>query len=222
MHCIWHCIFCVIRLSCRFISIPNIKLLHTIRRVKRYIKRIINLILHYHKFSIVLEGYNDTDRNTLSGDSKETRSYIFNMVGGVASWMFWRKKKILAQSIMQSDLIALQTSNEEAWRLRLLLTKVPLWGNLMSCTLLHYNNFITIAKTENCYYYDKRRQICGKHATLKSFSPKKMVRMNSVRTDENLVDHLTKWLSRKKVKNTFNMIRLFPLHQWVIHYANPK
>ncbi|KAI9161353.1 hypothetical protein LWI28_016633 [Acer negundo] len=43
-----------------------------LERVMRYLKRTMNLGLHYGKFPIVLEGYSDADWNTLSDDSKAT------------------------------------------------------------------------------------------------------------------------------------------------------
>ena len=45
----------------------------------------MNLGLHYQKFPVVLEGYNDVCWNTLSDDSKATSGYIFSIVGGAVS-----------------------------------------------------------------------------------------------------------------------------------------
>ena len=70
----------------------------------------MNLGLHYQKFPIVLEGYNNADWNTLSDDSKETSGYIFSIVGGVISWKF-KKQTILAQSTMESKTLALASSS---------------------------------------------------------------------------------------------------------------
>jgi hypothetical protein len=48
----------------------------------RYLKKTMNLGLHYKRFPAVLEGYSDADWNTLSDDSKATSGYIFNIAGG--------------------------------------------------------------------------------------------------------------------------------------------
>ena len=79
----------------------------------RYLKRTINLGIHYNKFPAVLEGYSDADWNTLSEDSKATSGYIFNIGGGAVSWKS-KKQTIIAQSTMESELIALSLANEEA------------------------------------------------------------------------------------------------------------
>ncbi|KAI5395441.1 hypothetical protein KIW84_061862 [Lathyrus oleraceus] len=48
----------------------------------RYLKKNVNLGLHYQRFSGVLEEYNDADWNTLSDDSKATSDYVFNIARG--------------------------------------------------------------------------------------------------------------------------------------------
>ena len=52
----------------------------------RYVKKTQNVGLHYKKFFVVLEGYNDDDWNSLSDDSKATSDYTFNIVGEVVAW----------------------------------------------------------------------------------------------------------------------------------------
>ncbi|KAL0540287.1 hypothetical protein IC582_024521 [Cucumis melo] len=75
-----------VRLLCRFTSIPSLEHWNTIERVMRYLKKTQNLGLHYNKFPVVLEGYNDADWNSLLDDSKATSGYIFNITGGVVAW----------------------------------------------------------------------------------------------------------------------------------------
>ncbi|XP_038887226.1 uncharacterized protein LOC120077416 [Benincasa hispida] len=45
----------------RFTSIPSIENWNAIERVMRYLKKTQNLVLHYQKFLIVLEGFSDAD-----------------------------------------------------------------------------------------------------------------------------------------------------------------
>ena len=88
----------------------------------------MNLGLHYEKFPAVLEGYSDVDWNTLSDDSKATNGYIFSIAGGAVSWKS-KKQTILAQSTMESEMIALATASEEAEYLRNLLAEIPYGKN---------------------------------------------------------------------------------------------
>ncbi|CAL0331319.1 unnamed protein product [Lupinus luteus] len=75
----------VVRLLCRFTSRPSMEHWYAIERVTRYLKKTMNLGLHYRRFPAVLEGYNDADWNTLSDDSKATSGYIFSIAGGAVS-----------------------------------------------------------------------------------------------------------------------------------------
>ena len=49
----------------KFTSRPSLEHWYAIKRVMRYLKRTMNLGLHYEKFHTVLEGYRDSDWNTL-------------------------------------------------------------------------------------------------------------------------------------------------------------
>ena len=71
---------------CRFTNSPSEEHWFAIGRLMRYLKRTMNLGLHFQKFPAVLEGFRDADWNTLSDDSKATSGYIFSIAGGAVSW----------------------------------------------------------------------------------------------------------------------------------------
>ena len=191
----------VVGLLCRFTSRPSNEHWQAVERVMRYLKRTMDLGLHYRKFPVVLEGYSDADWNTLSDDSKATSGYIFSIAGGAVSWKS-KKQTILAQSTMESEMIALASASEEASWLRCLLAEIPLWEKPMPAVLIHCDSTAAIAKIENRYYNGKRRQIRRKHSTVRDCISKGAIRVDHVRTDENLADPLTKGLAREKVYNT--------------------
>ena len=76
----------VVGVLCRFTSRPSMKHRLAIERVMRYLKRTMNLELHYKKHPVILEGFSDADWNTLSDDSKVTIGYIFSIASGAVSW----------------------------------------------------------------------------------------------------------------------------------------
>ena len=156
----------VVGLLCRFTSRPSKEHWHAIERVMRYLKGTMTLGLHYQKYPAVLEGYSDADWNTLSDDSKATSGYIFSIVGGAVSWKS-KKQTILAQSTMESEMIALATASEEASWLRSLLAEIPLWEKPLPAVLIHCDSTAAIAKIKNRYYNGKRRQIRRKHSTIR-------------------------------------------------------
>jgi len=164
----------------------------------RYLKGTMTLGLHYQKYPVVLEGYNDADWNTLSDDSKATSGYIFSIAGGAVSWKS-KKKTILAQSTMESEMVALATASEEASWLRSLLVEIPLCEKLLPAVLIHCDSTAAIAMIKNRYYNGKRGQIRRKHNTIRECISNEAIRVDFVCTNENLADPLTKGLNREKV-----------------------
>ncbi|PNX55775.1 hypothetical protein L195_g049405, partial [Trifolium pratense] len=197
--------------SLRFTSRPSNEHWQAIKRVMGYLKKTMTHGLHYQRFPAVLEGYSDADWNTLSDDSKATSGYIFSIAGGAVSWKS-KKQTILAQSTMESEMIALATASEEASWLRCLLSEIPLWEKPMPDVLIHCDSTAAIAKIENRFYNGKRRQIRRKHSTVRELISKGAVRVDHVRTDENLADPLTKGLAREKVYNTSVKMGLMPMN----------
>lgn len=197
---------------CRFTSCPSMEHWYAIERVMRYLKRTLHLGLHYTRDPAVLEGYSDADWNTLSDDSKATSGYVFNIAGGAVSWKS-KKQTILAQSTMESELIALASASEEANWLRNLLSDIPLWERPIPAVLIHCDSTAAIAKVQNRYYNGKKRQIRRKHNTVREYLTTGAVRVDYIRTDVNLADPLTKGLAREKVWNTSKRMGLKPIEK---------
>ena len=154
---------------CRFTSRPSMEHWHAIERVMRYLKRTMNLKLHYQKFPAVLEGYSDADWNTLSDDSKATSGYIFNIAGGAVSWKS-KKQTILAQSTMESEMIALATASEEAGWLRNLLSEIPLWERPIPAVLIHCDSTRLLQKFRIVIITTRSDKYVASTALLESFS----------------------------------------------------
>ena len=115
----------------------------------------MNLRLNYQKFPTVLEGFSKVDWNTFSDDSKATSGYIFSITGGAVSWKS-KKRTILAQSTMESEIIALALASEEAGWLRNLISDILLWKRPIPIVLIHCNSTEAIAKVQNRYFNGKR------------------------------------------------------------------
>ncbi|CAL1387962.1 unnamed protein product [Linum trigynum] len=203
-----------------FNSCPSREHWNTIERVMRYLKRTANLGIHYQRFTAVLEGYSDVDWNTLSDDSKTTSGYIFNIVRGAVSWKS-KKQTILVQSTMKSEMIALATASEEASWLRGLLSEIPLWERPVPLVLIHCDSTAAIAKVENRFYNGKKRQIRREHSTVRELLMIGVVRVDHIRSEQNLADPFTKGLPRKKVQNTAKGMGLMHTEPQTTSDGNP-
>ena len=105
----------------------------------------------------------------------------------------------------------LEKSSEEASWLRSLLAEIPLWEKPLPAVLIHCDSTAAIAKIKNRYYNGKRRQIRRKHSTIRECISNGAVRVDFVRTNENLADPLTKGLNREKVQETSSRMGLMPI-----------
>ncbi|CAL2268730.1 unnamed protein product [Prunus armeniaca] len=112
---------------------------------------------------------------------------------------------------MESKMIALAMASEEAGWLRNLLSDTPLWERSIPTVLIHYDSTTAIAKVYNRFYNSKRRQIRRKHSTIREFLSNGAIRVDFVRSDENLADPLTKGLVQEKVWKTSKGMGLKPL-----------
>ena len=90
----------------------------------------------------MIEAFSEADWNTLSGDSLFTAGYIFTLG---SSAIYWKSKKqtIIANSIMEAELIALASTTEEANWLRDLLYEIPLWEKPIPPILIHCDSIAT-------------------------------------------------------------------------------
>ena len=77
--------------------------------------------------------------------------------------------------------------------------------------LIHCDSIAAIAKIKNRYYNENRREIRRKHITIIDCISNGAVRVDFVRTNENLVDPLTKGLNREKVRETSSRMGLMPV-----------
>ncbi|KAA0048173.1 putative Polyprotein [Cucumis melo var. makuwa] len=100
---------------------------------------------------------------------------------------------------MESEMIAPAAASEEVSWLRSLLSEILTWKRLIPAILIHCDSTATIAKVQNHYYNGKRRQIRRKHSTIRELLTTGAVIVDYVRSDDNLVDPLTKGLAREKV-----------------------
>ena len=81
-------------------------------RVFRYLIATINYCLRFSGYPSVLEGYSDANWVSDSLDIKSTSGYVFLLGGSTISWQS-TKQTIIARSIMEAELIALDSACSE-------------------------------------------------------------------------------------------------------------
>ena len=164
----------------------------------RYLIDTKNYGLFYKKYPAMIEAFGDADWNTLSSDSLSTIGYIFTLGSYAICWKS-TKLTIIANSTMESELIALALTSEEANWLRDLLYEIPLWEKPIPPILIHCDSTAAIGRVKNRYYNGKSRPIRRKHSTMRSYLSGGIITMDYIKSNDNFVDLFTKALAKDRV-----------------------
>ncbi|KAA0052346.1 ty1-copia retrotransposon protein [Cucumis melo var. makuwa] len=168
-----------------------------LRHLLRYLKGTISYCLHFNKFLAVLEGYCDANWVTDNDEVNSTSGYVFLLGGGAISWKS-AKHTCIARSTMESKFIALELAGQEVEWIKSLLGDVPLWGTSVPVSI-QCNSQVALRTAKNSVYNGKSRHICLRHVVVKQLLKEGTISLEFVRSEKNLVDPLTKGLTRKVV-----------------------
>ena len=128
------------------------------KRVLGYLDDTQNYALHYNKYPVVLEGYNDAIWITGSTERKFTSRYLFTIDGGAISWKSY-KQICIARSTMESEFIALDKEGEEVEWLRNFLEDITFWPKPVRPICIHCNSQAAIGRAESVMYNGKSRHM---------------------------------------------------------------
>ncbi|XP_072076859.1 secreted RxLR effector protein 161-like [Arachis hypogaea] len=201
--------FAVCKLS-MFTGKPSNQHWKVITRVLGYLKKTINLGLHYSDYPAVLEGYSDASWITNFSDNKSTSGWIFTIGGGAISWVS-KKQTCNTRSTMEAEFVALSAAGKEAKWLRNLLYDIKLWPQQTTAISIFCDSESTMSRVYNKVYNGKSRHISLRHEFVRQLIDDGVITITYVRCQENLADPLTKGLSRDKIKETTVKMGLKPI-----------
>ena len=88
--------------------------------------------------------------------------YVFTLAGGVVSWKF-AKQTIISHSIMEAEIIALDTATSEAEFLKNLLCDLPLLSKPIPLIPMHCDSQVAISKVTSKNFNEKTRLLIVRH-----------------------------------------------------------
>ncbi|CAM8998041.1 unnamed protein product [Rhodiola kirilowii] len=182
----------------RYTSNPSTHHWEAIRRVLKYLNGTMNYGLVYAGFPSVLEGYTDASWITNLEDHSSTSGWVFLLGGSAISWAS-KKQTCITSSTMEYEFIALVATGKEAEWLRNLVHEIPLWPKPVTPISIHCDSKATLAKAYSQMYNVKSRHMCVRHSAVCELITHGVISIDYVRTQQNLVDHLTKGLARDLV-----------------------
>jgi hypothetical protein len=166
------------------------------KHVMRYLKGTIDYGLSYdgdHDFT--LRGYIDADWAGSVSDRKSTSGCCFSLGSTMISWQS-RKQSSIALSTAEAEYIVACSASCEAIWLRKLMT--GLFDLEMRATLILCDNQSCIKMTENPVFHDRSKHIEIRYHYIRDMVQRGALKLQYISTDEQVVDVLTKPLSRVK------------------------
>ena len=100
---------------------------------------------------------------------------------------------------MESEFIALDKCGEEVEWLRHFLEDIPRWTKQVPPICIHSDNQSAIGRAQSNMYNGKFRHICRRHNIIRQLLSTRVISLDFVRSNDNIVDPLTKELNRELV-----------------------
>ncbi|PHT89514.1 hypothetical protein T459_04627 [Capsicum annuum] len=153
--------------------------------------------------------YSDINWITGLNEVKSTSGYVFTISKGAVSWKS-SKQTYITRSTMESIFIALDKAGEEVEWLQNFLEDISHWPNLVAPVSIHCDSQAAIGRAGSIVYYGKSRHIQRRHNTIRELLSSGIITINYVKSKDNMLDPLTKGLSREGVERTSKGMGLRP------------
>jgi hypothetical protein len=161
-----------------------------------------------HEFR--LYGYSDSYWADIIPDRKSTSTYCFSLGFSMVSWSS-RKRSRVALSKAEAEYVATCARCREAVWLQKLLS--GLFGLKLEATYIWCDNRSYMKLLENLVFHDRSKHIEINYHYIRDMVQKGAVRLQYVTTEEQVVDVLTKPLSRMKFEHFRDKLVVVPLHR---------
>ncbi|GJV90383.1 hypothetical protein Tco_1538196 [Tanacetum coccineum] len=118
---------------------------------------------------------------------------------------------------MESEFVALTAASKEAEWLKNLLLEIPLWSKPIAPISICCDSAATLAKAYSQMYNRKSRHLYVRHSMIRELIMNGVIYIEFVRSQQNLIDHLTKGLARDLVIKSAEWMGLKGLKHMYLH-----
>jgi hypothetical protein len=159
--------------------------------------------IYYFRYPAVLEGYNDVTWISDVDEVYTMSGYVLTLCGAAISWRAY-KQTILTRSIMETKLIALDTTTVEVDWLRELLMDLPIVAKYLPTILMNCDNQTAIVKVDSSKDNMKSsRYIKRQLKYVRKIRNSRVITLDYIHTEKNLTYPFTQGLSRNVIDAAF-------------------
>eukprot|EP00253_Pinus_taeda_P034148 PITA_34148 len=167
-----------------------------VKWILRYLRGTTNQALFFGGSKIALQGYVNVDMVGDRDNRRSTIGYVFTIGGITINWVS-KLQSVVALSRMEAEyVVATKASKEMIWLQRFLdeLGKKKELGRLYS------DNQSAIHLAKNSTFHSKTKHIQLKYHFIRLVLEDGQLKLEKIHTSQNLVDMLTKVVSREKLR----------------------
>jgi hypothetical protein len=169
------------------------------KHVMRYLKGTLDCGLNYdgdHDF--ILSGYTDSNWAGSVSNRKSTSGCCFSLGSAMISWQRRKQSSITLSTVEAEYIVVVSTSCEAIWLQKLL---IGLFDLETEATTILCDNQSCIKMTKKHVFHDKSKHIEIRYHYICDMVQRGAIKLQYVSTDEQVVDVLTKPLSRVKFEH---------------------
>ena len=155
----------------------------------------------------IIEGFSDANWISNSDETKSTSGYVFILASGVVSWKS-AKQIIISHSTMEAEIIVLDTATSKAEFLKNLLCDLSLLNKSIPHISMHCDSQVAISKVTSKKINEKIRYLRVRYKYIRNLISHGVISLDFVRSKNNIVDPLTKGLTRQQVLESSRGMRL--------------
>ena len=181
----------------RFMDKPSSEHLVAAKRILRYLNGTVNFGILYKRGEKVMKitGYSDSDFAGDINDRKSTSGLIFFMGGLPITWNSM-KQRVVALSTCEAEYIAISSAAYQSLWISLLIKELmSVEENLVRILV---DNKSAMELTRNPVYHNRRKHIDTRHHFIRDCIEEGLIKLDYVRTEDQLADLFTKLLGRVK------------------------
>jgi hypothetical protein len=161
-----------------------------------------------HEFG--LYGYSDSDWAGSIPDRKSTSTYCFSLGSNMVSWSN-KKRSCVALNTSEAEYVAGCTTCREVVWLRTLMS--GLFGLKTEVIYIWCDNQSCMKLSENPVFHDRSKHIKIKYHYIRDMVQRGATRLSYITTEDQVVDMLTKPLSRMKFDHFRDKLGVVPLQR---------
>ena len=176
----------------KFCSNPTEAHKTAVKRIFRYLKKTINLVLKYCKDEDPVMGYSDADFGGDLDDKHSTTGNVFLLAGGAISWLS-KKQAVVALSTSEAEYVALSMAAQEAAWFQKLFADLPMPTKAI---VIKEDNQGAIALARNPVSHSRTKHIDIRFHFIREAQEQESIDIEYCPTYEMVADLLTKPIPR--------------------------